>query len=179
MAAQSTSYYYVCPHYCFQIPSRRGWPPPSPRHPGKPLRQLRASQAGPCPQRHSGRLALSKAGTRGRPTAASADGHHLGWQPWRAGSCWSGRAWQSLPHPPGMAPTHASGFSGCQRGAGRPGWAAGLGRRLPSLGPGSSRLLPKCRAPGSPALASPSHPPGSLLLWAIPAKGPLHWLCPL
>lgn len=147
-AARVGCYQYLCCDGLLpaSIQGELGTLPGAPR---KPLLQPQASQAGPCPQRHSGRLALHKAGTGGQPAAASPDGHHLGWR-LRAGWQLPERAGLAAPPPPGpgTAPARASGFSGRQRGVGRPGWASGLGRRLPSLGPGSSRLPPKHKAGG-------------------------------
>lgn len=77
----------------------------------------------------------------------------------RAGSCRGGRAWHPSPARPWHGARPRLGFLGPPEGAGRPGRASGLGRRLPSLGPGSCRLPPKCRAgggvAGSPLRASP------------------------
>lgn len=66
--------------------------------------------------------------------AASANGHQLGCGWGGLAAAWSRQAWQSLPCPPlARCPTSLR-FLKPPEGAGRPGWASGLGRRLPSLG---------------------------------------------
>ena len=123
-----------------------------------------------------------EAGTGGQPTAASADGHHLGWR-LRAGWQLPERAGLAAPPPPALAwCPPASGFSGRQRGwgglAGLWGWADSfsLWALLP---PGS---FPNERPGRRPAFPLPGSGPGphppALVLGTIPAPGPLHWLCP-
>lgn len=163
--------------------------------PGAPLQRLQASQAGPCPQHRSGRLAPHKAGTRSRPRVSVSR-----WAPsgpaargGRAGSCRSGRAgspsparpWQGarprlrLLRPPGGG---RGGLAGLQ------GWAGGLPLWAP-VPPGS---LPNARQveewrprlPGLPtSLASasarlrpfqafPRCAPGHAGLWAFALAEP-------
>lgn len=189
-------YYYLCCYYCFPGPSRRRRGPLPPVPPDPSLGTLGSSSSScklpkPAPAHsalpggwHQTRRE-QEAGTGGQPTAASADGHHLGWRgSGRAGSCRSGRAWQPLPLPPWHGARPRLRFLRPPEGAGRPGWASGLGRRLPSLGPAFSRLLLKWEAgerrAGSPAPGLPntrhraSPPQLAPVLWAIPAPGPLH-----
>lgn len=160
------------------IPPRFSCPPPGGTL-GSPS-ALRASQAGPCPQRHAGRLAQHKAGAGGWPMAASANGHQLGCGWGGLAAAWSRQAWQPLPCPPlALCPTSLR-FLKPPEGAGRPGWASGLGRRLPSLGPVPPGAFPNARqveerqahrllaspspssppSPTAPAPSGPFQPPG-------------------
>lgn len=145
------------------LPARAGTLPEFSRHPLGPAVPWRALGCG-----WLARLRREQEGEKGgrrAGVAASAHGHHLGWQ-------LPGRAGLAAPPPPpwhGARPRSESGFSGCQRGRGvrlgcRP-WAQ-LPRLLPRAGQAGLTLSRPCSpVPGTscgPELQSPAAP------------GPLH-----
>lgn len=125
--------------------------------PGSPSSSCKPPKPGPGPQRHPGRLAPHKAGTGGRPAAASADGHHLGW---RLGAGWQlpGRAGLApLPRPALARRPPAPRVSRAARGGGEawPGFRAG----------------PAASLSGPRFLQAPSQVPGRWRSGGLPAPG--------
>lgn len=120
----------------------------------------------------------------------------------RAGSCWSGRAWQPLPRPALAPRPPAPQVSQAARGGGEAwlGFRAGPAASLsgPWFLQAPSQMQGRWRRAGLAGSWPPHHPhreatrqasppplkvPGGLpalllRLWAMPAPGPLHWLCP-